>query len=131
MLETFSYVIGLVEHSRRTTDRFDEHRTGLDHVAFHVPDVTDLDMWAEHRHSLSIEHSGIKMTTHASVITLRDPDGIQLELYWPNREFWAERFIAFVRARPVGRAPFIRNALARPVRQAALPGDTELEELRK
>lgn len=91
--ETMSYVVGLIEHDLGTSERFDERRPGLDHVALHVPEASDLEAWAEHLDVLGVEHSGIKTTPYASCITLRDPDGIQLELFLPNLDFWAQRFL--------------------------------------
>ena len=93
-LDSMSYVIGLIEHSRRSSEPFDEHRPGLDHVALHVPSSDDLLEWAAHLDALDVEHSGVKPADYASCITLRDPDGIQLELFWANMEFWAQLFIS-------------------------------------
>jgi glyoxylase I family protein len=92
-LETMSYVIGLIEHERRSSEQFDEHRTGLDHVGLHVPDASDLEAWMEHLDALGVEHSEIKVAPYASSMTLRDPDGIQLELFWVDLGYWAGLFV--------------------------------------
>jgi len=91
--ETMSYVVGLIEHNAGTRDRFDERRTGLDHLALHVPDATELEAWEEHLNALGVEHSGVKTLAYGSGITVRDPDDIQLELFAPNPEYWASLFI--------------------------------------
>jgi catechol-2,3-dioxygenase len=93
-MESMSYVIGLMQHERQSSDRFDERRPGLDHVAFHVPANEDLNAWVEHLDALGVEHSGIKNVPYGSCITIRDPDHIQLELFWANLEYWAGLFIS-------------------------------------
>jgi glyoxylase I family protein len=93
-MESMSYVIGLMQHERQSSDRFDERRPGLDHVAFHVPTDRDLHTWVEHLDALGVEHSGIKTVPYASCITLRDPDHIQLELFWANLDYWAGLFLS-------------------------------------
>lgn len=86
---TSSYVVGLIEHPDGDRGPFDERRPGLDHLAFHVPEPGDLHDWARHLDDLGVEHSGIKHAPYEDVITLRDPDGIQLEVCWPNTAWWA------------------------------------------
>jgi catechol 2,3-dioxygenase-like lactoylglutathione lyase family enzyme len=92
--ESMSYVIGLIQHERRSSDRFDERRPGLDHVGFHVPTNEDLNDWVKHLDALGVEHSGIKNVAYGSCVTIRDPDHIQLELFWANLEYWAGLFIS-------------------------------------
>ena len=36
----------------------------------------------------------LQTADYAAVITLRDPDGIQLELFWADPDVWAALFIA-------------------------------------
>lgn len=88
--ETMSYVVGLIQHPDGDGSRFDERRTGLDHFAVHVPEATDLEDWARHLDEVGIEHSGIKRAPYEDVITLRDPDDIQLEICWPNTPWWTQ-----------------------------------------
>jgi catechol 2,3-dioxygenase-like lactoylglutathione lyase family enzyme len=63
---------------------FSEFRTGLDHLEFFVPRRADLDQWAKHLDTLGAVHSGIKEPPYTAnaMITFRDPDNIQLELFW-------------------------------------------------
>ncbi|MEJ2889460.1 VOC family protein [Actinomycetospora aeridis] len=80
----FRLRLGLVEHRGGAGDRFDETRTGLDHLAFSVPDGDHLDRWAARIAEHGVEFSpAVPANTvpGASVIVLRDPDGIQLELF--------------------------------------------------
>jgi glyoxylase I family protein len=91
--DAMSYIVGLIEHGGGTADRFDERRTGLDHLALHVPDASELKAWEEHLNALGVEHSGVKTLAYGSGLTVRDPDGIQLELFAPNPEYWTSLFI--------------------------------------
>jgi catechol 2,3-dioxygenase-like lactoylglutathione lyase family enzyme len=78
-------VIGLRHHYGAGAARFDETRTGLDHVSFGVPDQRALDDWVERLHDLGIEHSPVAETEFGWVLVLRDPDHIQLELFCRRR----------------------------------------------
>ena len=44
----------------------------------------DLDEWATKLDELGIQHSGVKTPeyTRNAMLTLRDPDNIQLEFFW-------------------------------------------------
>jgi glyoxylase I family protein len=76
-------LFGLHTHPEGGTDRFDEHRTGLDHVAFTCVDRDQLAKWATRLDELGIEHAGIKDASYGSGISFRDPDGIALEFFAP------------------------------------------------
>jgi glyoxylase I family protein len=74
-------------------DVFDEHRVGLHHLGYHVPERADLDVWAAHLDAVGVEHSGITNSNHeaGAQIWIRDPDHIWIEVYWVNRTFFADR----------------------------------------
>jgi glyoxylase I family protein len=74
----------LVDHAANPGDRFSEFRTGLDHLEFLVAKRSDLDEWANCLDALSVPHSGVKEPSYTknAMITFRDPDNIQLELFW-------------------------------------------------
>ena len=74
-------LVGLTAHTANPGDAFDEHRTGLDHVALAVADARALAAWERRLDELGIEHSEIKTTPLGQLITFRDPDDIQLEVY--------------------------------------------------
>ena len=76
-------LFGLHTHPRTGPDRFDERRTGLDHVAFACPDRDDLARWAARLDQLGIAHGGIKDADYGSSVSFRDPDGIALEFFAP------------------------------------------------
>jgi glyoxylase I family protein len=61
-------------------DRFDEDRTGLDHLAFRLPGKAELDAAAEHLDALGIAHEPVKDIGPLYVLEFRDPDNIALEL---------------------------------------------------
>lgn len=76
--------LGLTGHGQRASgDRFSEFRTGLDHVALAVADRAALDAWAAHLDAHGVEHSGINASLLGEIITLRDPDNTQIELFAP------------------------------------------------
>ena len=62
---------------------FDEHRTGLDHLAFACADRSELKSWARRLDELGIEHGGIVDAHYGSGLSFRDPDGIALEFFAP------------------------------------------------
>jgi len=66
------------------SDRFDEDRAGLDHLAFRVGSKDELDSAADHLDSLGIAHEPIKDIGPAYILEFRDPDNIALELTAPK-----------------------------------------------
>jgi glyoxylase I family protein len=60
-------LLGLHTHPQAPGDTFDEHRTGLDHVAFACRDRGELQAWAARLDELGIAHGGIKDATTALV----------------------------------------------------------------
>ncbi len=66
------------------TDRFDEDRAGLDHLAFRVGSKDELDSAADHLDFLDIAHEPIKDIGPAYILEFRDPDNIALELTAPK-----------------------------------------------
>lgn len=76
-------LIGLHHHEGHHGGRFDERRTGLDHLAWGVAERSDLDRWVDWLDGLGVAHSGVivKQTRNYSAVVFRDPDGIQLELF--------------------------------------------------
>ena len=76
-------LFGLHTHARAADDVFDEHRTGLDHVAFACRDRAELVKWASRLEELGIQHGGVKDARYGSGVSFRDPDGIALEFFAP------------------------------------------------
>lgn len=72
----------LQEHAANQGEDFDPTRTGLDHLAFHLRSVEELERWDQRLTELGIDHSPVKPAGRfGSMIELRDPDGVQLELF--------------------------------------------------
>ncbi|MDT4922953.1 MAG: glyoxylase family protein [Pseudonocardiales bacterium] len=76
-------LFGLHTHPQGASDRFDEHRTGLDHVAFACSDRDELQTWASRLDELGITHGGIVDAHYGSGVSFRDPDGVALEFFAP------------------------------------------------
>lgn len=77
-------VIGLHTNTGNDGNRFDEARTGLDHVALNVASRDELDAWTRRLDELGIEHSGVRAADEPfpfATVVFRDPDNIQLELF--------------------------------------------------
>ena len=77
-------IIGLHTNTGNDGRRFDEARTGLDHVALNVASRDDLEAWTRRLDHLGIEHSGIRVAEQPfpfATVVFRDPDNIQLELF--------------------------------------------------
>jgi glyoxylase I family protein len=75
-------VLSLQAHVANTGELFEPHRTGLDHLALKVVDRAELDNWEAHLTALGVTHSPIADMPYGSVLCFRDPDGIQLELFY-------------------------------------------------
>ena len=82
-------VIGLHHHRSNDQQPADETRAGLDHFAVAVAARSDLDSWASWFDSLGVANSGVIDAVDPiaySVVVLRDPDNIQLEMvYLPQK----------------------------------------------
>jgi glyoxylase I family protein len=79
-----SVLIGLVEHRHGAADRFDERRTGLDHLALTVGGRVRLAALAARLDRMGVPRSQIVPATldpRNAVLVFRDPDNIQLEFF--------------------------------------------------
>ena len=77
--------LALHHHDANSGEAFTETRTGLDHVAFHVPSYEHLVAWRDHFDEHGVRHSEIVPIPDYGVAALvfYDPDNIQLELIGP------------------------------------------------
>lgn len=73
-------------HQKNEGDPASEFRTGLDHIAFTVADRAELERWQQRFEELGVEHSPINEGATGWLITFRDPDNIQLEVYTQTKE---------------------------------------------
>ena len=72
----------LTSHQQESGVRFSERRPGLDHVAFNVGGVPEVEALKARFEALGVDHSPVKSsTTGTALITLRDPDNIQIEVF--------------------------------------------------
>lgn len=78
--------IVLSHHRTNPGDPASEFRTGLDHVALTVPDRAELERWQRRFQQLGVQHSSIKEGATGWLITFRDPDNVQLEIYTQSKE---------------------------------------------
>jgi catechol 2,3-dioxygenase-like lactoylglutathione lyase family enzyme len=67
----------------KSTSAFEEHRPGLDHVAFGCANRAELEEWQARLDELGIAHGGIVDAHYGSGLSFRDPDNIALELFCP------------------------------------------------
>ena len=77
----WSMCVGLHTHSTNERERFEESRTGLDHIGFMVSGRAELDVWESRLTELGVEHSPVNDQGGYAVLVLRDPDNIQLEFF--------------------------------------------------
>ena len=66
------------------TDRFNEDRTGLDHIAFRLGSKDELDSAATHLDELGVKHEPVRDIGPSYILEFRDPDNIALELTAPK-----------------------------------------------
>ncbi len=66
------------------TDRFDEDRVGLDHLAFRLGSKDELDLAAAHLDEVGVKHEPVKDIGPSYILQFRDPDNIALELTAPK-----------------------------------------------
>ena len=75
--------IGLCQHSGASGGPFDETNPGLDHLAFGVDSLADLEACEARLRDHGVTHSPItdaNTLNGVKVLVFRDPDNIQLEL---------------------------------------------------
>jgi glyoxylase I family protein len=75
-------IIEFQQHDANGGETFDPARTGFDHMGLKVDDPAVLDEWQAHFERLGVVHSPIAEREYGSVLTFKDPDGIQFELFY-------------------------------------------------
>ena len=78
-----STLVGLHQFPDGRSATFDEHRLGLDHLAFACADRTQLERWEARLEALHVAHGGIIDAAYGSGLSFRDPDNIALEFFAP------------------------------------------------
>ena len=79
---TAATVLEVQQHDANRGERFDPARTGFDHLGFLVDDPAALDGWQAHFEALGVPHTPVVHRDYGSVLTFRDPDGIQFEMFF-------------------------------------------------
>ncbi|MEY2459916.1 MAG: glyoxylase family protein [Acidimicrobiaceae bacterium] len=77
--------LGLTQHQHAASEAFDETRAGLDHLAFGVSSTEELHGWAQRFAEAGVTFSPVASANSipgAAVLVFRDPDNIQLELFF-------------------------------------------------
>ena len=74
--------IGLMQHNPGKDGDFSEFRVGLDHLALTVTSREELERWIVQLDACDVKHSEIHDIPYGSVVVFRDPDNIQLELFF-------------------------------------------------
>ncbi len=82
MVHPSGAILCLQQHRDNPGQPFDPSRTGGDHIAFRVGSREELDQWQARLAEQGVAHSAVADRAYGSVLCLRDPDGIQLELFW-------------------------------------------------
>jgi glyoxylase I family protein len=75
-------IIEFQQHDRNRGETFDPRRTGFDHMGFKVDKRADLDEWLARFEQLGVTHSPIADREYGAVLTFKDPDGIQFEMFF-------------------------------------------------
>jgi glyoxylase I family protein len=77
-----AFNLGLDHHPTNRRQPFDPALTGLDHLCFQVSTRAELLAWEARLDAVDVAHSGVYDIDGmpVSLLTFRDPDGVQLEL---------------------------------------------------
>jgi glyoxylase I family protein len=75
-------IIEFQQHDANNGERFDPVRTGFDHMGLKVDDPAELDVWQSHFERLGVVHTPTVHHDYGSVLTFKDPDGIQFEMFY-------------------------------------------------
>jgi glyoxylase I family protein len=70
------------EHDGNQGEAFDPVRTGFDHMGLHVDTRDELVEWQDHFERLGVAHTPIVDREYGSVLTFKDPDQIQFEMFY-------------------------------------------------
>ena len=84
---TEAIAIEFQQHDANAGDAFDPVRTGFDHMGLAVDSRDDLLGWQAHFESLGVVHTPVVDRDYGSVLTFKDPDRIQFELFYLDPEF--------------------------------------------
>jgi glyoxylase I family protein len=90
LLELTEHIaIEFQQHDANAGEAFDPVRTGFDHMGLAVDRRDDLVEWQAHFEARGVAHTPIVDREYGSVLTFKDPDRIQFELFYLAPEFQA------------------------------------------
>jgi glyoxylase I family protein len=75
-------IIEFQQHDDNGGEAFDPVRTGFDHMGFMVEDPVQLEHWQAHFDRLGVTYTPASHHEYGSVLTFKDPDGIQFEMFY-------------------------------------------------
>jgi glyoxylase I family protein len=75
-------VIEFQQHDANGGEMFDPTRTGFDHMGLKVDTRAELDDWQAHFAQLGVTHTPVVEREYGCVLTFKDPDGIQFEMFY-------------------------------------------------
>ncbi len=70
------------QHHANQGESFDPVRTGFDHMGLDVTSRDELVEWQRHFERLGVTHTPIVDRDYGSVLTFKDPDRIQFEMFY-------------------------------------------------
>ncbi|MBU8809094.1 VOC family protein [Mycolicibacterium goodii] len=70
------------QHEDNQGETFDPRRTGFDHMGFKVDTRAELDEWQARFARLEVDYTAIAERAYGAVLTFRDPDGLQFEMFF-------------------------------------------------
>ena len=75
-------VLCLQQHRANRGEPFDPTRTGGDHLGLKATSRAELDKWGAWFAETGVVHSPVVDRHYGSVLCFKDPDGIQLEMFF-------------------------------------------------
>lgn len=91
--------LGLAQLVEQQSPAFELRRVGIQHFGFHVPERADLETWSAHLDVLGIPHSAVLAEGTGYIVRFQDPDGLPLEVYWPDLTYFRQLMRARVQER--------------------------------
>jgi glyoxylase I family protein len=93
-------IVDLYEHEASRGERFEPSRTGLDHLALAAESYEQVDAWARWLDSRGIPHSDVRDSDgFGALFDFVDPDGIQIEMSYLDRDMLRQASIALTERR--------------------------------
>ena len=80
--EPTSTLVEFQQHAANDAEPFDPVRTGFDHMGLRVTDLSQLTMWERHFRRSGVDYTPIVDAEYGSVLTFRDPDMRQYEMFY-------------------------------------------------